>query len=265
MSIEQLSKESETTVLYQDFLSALNTAMRNMRKENSTVECPAIFWMQGEFNYDPNPDKGLYPGVPNTTSKNGYKELLIKLKNNMQDDVVRKYGQSYRPVLITYQTGAQYVRDSLSISMAQVEAANEYDDIYCAGPVYQMPDRGGHLDPNGYRWYGEMLGKVYQQVVVEKKGLQAAAARPDKARQQGEPGHSEIPRALSAAEVRHQPAARNTELRLCSVHGSLQQQAARGHIKRGNHRRRRGDNHLQQLARRQGAAHHVRKQQRQLG
>lgn len=169
MSIEQLSKESETTVLYQDFLSALNTAMRNMRKENSTVECPAIFWMQGEFNYDPNPDKGLYPGVPNTTSKNGYKELLIKLKNNMQDDVVRKYGQSYRPVLITYQTGAQYVRDSLSISMAQVEAANEYDDIYCAGPVYQMPDRGGHLDPNGYRWYGEMLGKVYQQVVVEKK------------------------------------------------------------------------------------------------
>jgi hypothetical protein len=169
MSIEQLSKESETTVLYQDFLSALNTAMRNMRKENSTVECPAIFWMQGEFNYDPNPDKGLYPGVPNTTSKNGYKELLIKLKNNMQDDVVRKYGQSYRPVLITYQTGAQYVRDSMSISMAQVEAANEYDDIYCAGPVYQMPDRGGHLDPNGYRWYGEMLGKVYQQVVVEKK------------------------------------------------------------------------------------------------
>ena len=169
MSIEELSKESETRTLYQDFLSALNTAMRNTRKENSTVSCPAVFWMQGEFNYDPNPDKGLYPGVPNTTSKPGYKELLVKMKNNMQDDIVRKYQQSERPVFITYQTGAQYARDTLSISMAQLEAADEYDDIYCAGPVYQMPDRGGHLDPNGYRWYGEMLGKVYQRVVVEKQ------------------------------------------------------------------------------------------------
>ena len=64
MSIEELSKESETRTLYQDFLSALNTAMRNTRKENSTVSCPAVFWMQGEFNYDPNPDKDCTPECP---------------------------------------------------------------------------------------------------------------------------------------------------------------------------------------------------------
>ena len=28
------------------------------------------------------------------------------------------------------------------------------------------PDRGGHLDPNGYRWYGEMLAKVYYKTQI---------------------------------------------------------------------------------------------------
>lgn len=50
--------------------------------------------------------------------------------------------------------------------MAQLEASNEEDDIICAGPVYSMPDRGGHLDPNGYRWYGEMMAKVYYRTQI---------------------------------------------------------------------------------------------------
>ena len=64
------------------------------------------------------------------------------------------------------------MRDTLSISMAQLEAANEYDDIICAGPIYPMTDRGGHLDSNGYRWFGEMLGKVYYQSQVQGKPFQ---------------------------------------------------------------------------------------------
>lgn len=50
--------------------------------------------------------------------------------------------------------------------MAQLEAANEQEDIICAGPVYPMTDRGGHLDSNGYRWFGEMLGKVYYKTQI---------------------------------------------------------------------------------------------------
>ena len=90
----------------------------------------------------------------------------------MQKDIQRQYGQTDKPVFITYQTGAQYMRDTLSISMAQLEAANEYDDIICAGPIYPMTDRGGHLDSNGYRWFGEMLGKVYYQSQVQGKPFQ---------------------------------------------------------------------------------------------
>ena len=47
--------------------------------------------------------------------------------------------------------------------MAQLEASNEYKDIICTGPIYPMTARGGHLDANGYRWFGEILGKVYYQ------------------------------------------------------------------------------------------------------
>ena len=53
--------------------------------------------------------------------------------------------------------------------MAQLNASNENEDIVCAGPVYPMTDRGGHLDSNGYRWYGEMLGKVYYKTCILKE------------------------------------------------------------------------------------------------
>lgn len=50
--------------------------------------------------------------------------------------------------------------------MAQLNASNENEDIICAGPIYPMTDRGGHLDSNGYRWYGEILGKVYYKTCI---------------------------------------------------------------------------------------------------
>ena len=168
-SVEELSKESETRTYYNDFRTSLELASNVAGSMNGKMYCPVIFWMQGEFNYDPNPEKGLRANVPNTTDKQEYKRLLIQLKDNMQNDILKQYGQQEKPVFITYQTGAQYMRDTLAISMAQLEASNEYADIICAGPIYPMTDRGGHLDANGYRWFGEMLGKVYYQTKVQGK------------------------------------------------------------------------------------------------
>ena len=170
-SVEELSKESEVRPYYKEFLHSLEYSSRIAENQGSTLYCPVIFWMQGEFNYSPNKTKGMRADVPNTTDKKEYKDLLVQLKNNMQQDIMSKYGQGKKPVFITYQTGAQYMRDTLSISMAQLEAANENPDIICAGPVYPMTDRGGHLDANGYRWYGAMLGKVYYQTQIKKKAF----------------------------------------------------------------------------------------------
>lgn len=176
-SIEELSKECEPRTYYNDFLYSLIYGAKIARQSNSTIQCPAIFWMQGEFNHTPNNAKGLHANEPNTTTKEGYKALLLRMKENMQNDVLAQYGQKDKPLLITYQTGAQYVRGMLPISMAQLEASNENADIVCAGPVYPMTDRGGHLDANGYRWFGEMLGKVYYQTVVQKKDFKPLQPR----------------------------------------------------------------------------------------
>ncbi|MFO7703742.1 MAG: phosphate ABC transporter substrate-binding protein, partial [Halopseudomonas sp.] len=45
------------------------------------------------------------------------------------------------------------------------------------GPVYQYVDKGGHLSANGYRWFGQMLGKVYHHVAVERRQWQPLAPR----------------------------------------------------------------------------------------
>lgn len=167
LSIEQLSKEFYNPIYYNNFLNAINYASAI----SSSIHCPAIFWMQGEYNYTtPTGCTGLTKESSPTTDKNTYKSLLLKLKTNMQNDVSAKYRQPDKPLFITYQVGGQYSRGKeLSIGMAQLEASNENKDIVCAGPIYQVTDRGGHLDPNGYRWYGEMLGKVYYRTVIQGK------------------------------------------------------------------------------------------------
>lgn len=170
-SIEQLSKEHFNPVHYNDFIKAIETASKVAVK----VHCPVIFWMQGEYNYgqDFTKDLGIVKGAPATVDKNTYKSLLLTLKGNMQTDVIKQYGQGDKPLFISYQVGKQYIRNrEMTISMAQLESANENEDIICAGPVYYLPDRGGHLDPNGYRWYGEMLGKAYIQTKETGKKFQ---------------------------------------------------------------------------------------------
>lgn len=164
LTIEQLSKEYYNPTFYKNFTNTIDYAA----SITSRISCPAIFWMQGEYNYAPTSKSlGLTVGSVPTADKNNYKSLLLKLKENMQNDIFVKYKQTNMPLFITYQVGAQYSRGKeLSIGMAQLEASNENNDIICAGPIYQMTDRGGHLDSNGYRWFGEILGKVYYRTII---------------------------------------------------------------------------------------------------
>jgi hypothetical protein len=165
-TIEQLSKEHYDPVHYTDFTNCIGYAAAI----SPNVHCPAIFFMQGEYNYlfaSDTGKNGLVKGRGATASKDLYKALFLQLKNNMQQDIQAGYGQKDKPLFITYQVGKQYTKGhTLAIGMAQLEASNENKDIVCAGPVYWVPDRGGHLDPNGYRWYGELLGKVYYQTTI---------------------------------------------------------------------------------------------------
>lgn len=163
-TVEELSKEHYNPTHYADFTKAINAATTVA----SNIHCPAIVWMQGEYNYFiVDGRSGLTEGSTPTNDKEAYKALQMTLKNNMQSAIMAKYKQTDAPLFITYQVGSQYTRGTtISIGMAQLEAANENADVICAGPVYPMSDRGGHLDSNGYRWFGEMLGKVYYRTKI---------------------------------------------------------------------------------------------------
>jgi hypothetical protein len=161
--IEELSKEYQGTgndYLYGNYQTAIKKAKSMALRRNSSIACPAIIFMQGEWNYQGYGNKLDAQPVP-TANKNEYKDLMVTLKNNMQADVKTQYGQAETPTFYTYQVGAQYTKGlTLEIGMAQLEAANEHNDIVMVGPVYPYPDCNGHLDANGYRWYGELIGKV---------------------------------------------------------------------------------------------------------
>lgn len=163
-TIEELSKEHYNPVCYSHFSNAIQYAS----SISNSLHCPAIIWMQGEYNYTvPSGNSGLTSGSRPTSDKATYKSLMLTLKENMQADIMKKYNQTDAPLFITYQAGVQYTRGTyLTVGMAQLEASNEQEDIVCAGPVYPMTDRGGHLDSNGYRWFGEMLGKVYYRTKI---------------------------------------------------------------------------------------------------
>lgn len=158
-TIEELSK-GVTPNLYNDFLKALNYIAAVAKNKNYSITSPALFWVQGEGSYN-------VATTDEIASKNDYKSKVIKLKNDMQQDVVTVLGQTTKPKFYTYQTGYMYTQGrTLRIGMAQLEASNEDEDIIAIGPIYPYTRRSWHLDPNGYCWFGEMMGKVFYKTQV---------------------------------------------------------------------------------------------------
>lgn len=164
-SIEALSKPGlfKTNYYKEYFLKSVESAASIARNNGYKIKAPAIFLMHGEFNYI-NLHDDRTRGA--TLDKNEYKRLFVNLKNDMQKDIMNAYGQRKKPVLITYQVGSSRSDDNVNIGLAQLELSNTYEDIISAGPTYHLPHRGIHLDANGYRWYGEIMAKVYYKTQV---------------------------------------------------------------------------------------------------
>lgn len=160
MTIEELSKGASPE-LYQRVIDAATIAKGIADGESASYAIPAILWLQGEWNY--RSEEG------GTTTKAGYKAALQALYDDLLADVIDGIaGQAAPPAFITYQTGGSFTRDDndLAIGMAQLELAEENANWFLAAPSYPVTDKGGHLDPNGYRWLGMQFGKVLHRVLT---------------------------------------------------------------------------------------------------
>ncbi|MCW3148486.1 sialate O-acetylesterase [Stutzerimonas stutzeri] len=169
-SIAQLSKTGGTHE-YRRVAQAMDQAKALADAENASYAISAFFWMQGEFDYS-HTNGGV-------NDKARYKQLLRQLRDDLYADTRAITGQAQMPAFISYQTDAKSsVKDgSLAVGMAQWELAQEEPNWFLAGPVYPYVDKGVHLSANGYRWFGQMLGKVYHRVVVERRNWQPLAPR----------------------------------------------------------------------------------------
>ena len=119
----------------------------------------ALLFLQGEQDA-PGPDgKG--------GDREGYRALLRRWREDMMQEVVHGIaGQGEPPALFLYQTGGIYAQDDHAVAMAQLDVALSDPGCFMVGPAYPVPDKGGHLDPNGYRWLGAQFGKVMHRVLT---------------------------------------------------------------------------------------------------
>lgn len=169
-SISQLSKVGGTHE-YRRVLQAVDQAKRIADAQGASYSISAFFWLQGEYDY-----AEVQGGI---NDKAAYKKMLRQLRDDLNTDTAKAIGQAQMPAFISYQTDAKssVVDGSLDIGIAQWELAQEEPNWYLAGPVYPYVDKGTHLSANGYRWFGQMLGKVYHHVVVEQRGWQPLSPR----------------------------------------------------------------------------------------
>jgi hypothetical protein len=173
-TVAQLSKAGQPHAIgvYENFfISALTRAKAIADAEVKTISCPAILYLQGESDYD------LIGSNPTSSDadKTIYKTRLLQLKNDMQYDIMSTYGQESKPLFLIYQVGGDFAKNKeLQIDVAQIEFAEENEDVILMNPNYFTPDyEGAHLSINGYRWYGEQCAKTLYQTLVKGDKFQS--------------------------------------------------------------------------------------------
>ena len=159
---------------YEVFQSSVSALAQYAQKNNQSISCPAIVYLQGET--DQNTDAQLgYPDNPSRAGygaggdKEKYKEYMSRLKEDMQREVMEQYGQTEKPLFLIYQVSGTYTRTQYSsINMAQIEFAQENDDVILVQTPYFASHytNSHHLTQNGYRWLGEYIGRSLYTALV---------------------------------------------------------------------------------------------------
>jgi hypothetical protein len=103
------------------------------------------------------------------TSAADYRTMLEQLVADIRADVqtgIAAQGRNF--AFFTYQESGAVTSDTngLAVGVAQLESADENAGWYVVGPVYPVTDKGGHLTSNGFRWLGQMFGKVMARVLI---------------------------------------------------------------------------------------------------
>jgi hypothetical protein len=126
-----------------------------------TYSVGALGWLQGESDQSPG-----------TKSRLEYKHDLIDYQADVDADVRSITGQTADVMLLSYQLSGYVARGSnyRNVTLAQLDACEENPCITIVSPTYPFPfsDRV-HFTNVGYNWIGHYFGKVYKQLIVDRR------------------------------------------------------------------------------------------------
>jgi hypothetical protein len=154
MSVAQLSKGASPEL----FNRLRGCASLGKTLAGASYGVIGMLYLQGEKDYAGGTTAALYK----TQLQQLYADFIADIATTIA-------GQARPPGMFTYQTNEAYTMDGVAIGEAQLELALSNRNWYLATPDYPVTDKGGHLDPNGYRWLGQQFGKVLYRVLIRNE------------------------------------------------------------------------------------------------
>ena len=153
---------------YAVFANSVDALARYADRNSQTISCPAIVFLQGESDYLTQRSYSV------EADKDLYKTYMKRLKEDMQQKVMAAYGQTTAPLFLIYQVSGTYVHtEDMGINMAQLEFAQENDDVILVQTPYFTSHytTGNHLTQNGYRWLGEYIAKYMYTTLIKREQI----------------------------------------------------------------------------------------------
>ncbi|MEJ7933654.1 hypothetical protein WG907_05185 [Sphingobium sp. AN558] len=132
--------------------------------QGKTVRIVGFLFLQGEYN--------AVPGFGGATDRAANLAKRQQLRADVQQYVCSIIGQTARPAWIEYQVAGSYVSDAhgFGVQMAELDFLEQNrTSVFGSQPHFAVTDKGGHLDPNGYRWLGCMMGRALGTALTRGK------------------------------------------------------------------------------------------------
>ncbi|GLB51692.1 hypothetical protein NBRC110019_07310 [Neptunitalea chrysea] len=173
-SIEWLSKDcpANNGDYFQRIIDAFNAAKSIADSEGKTIKFGGTIFLQGEANSTARSMADWDGTGPAISTKEGYKGYLEQLIADIEEAALSVFtDQTESPAFFIYQTQMNYTATDMPIGSAQLEVANENDNVYMFSPCYAYKTGEDPLHPtgNGYRWLAEKAAIAMRNVLIEKK------------------------------------------------------------------------------------------------
>lgn len=164
-TIEQLSRGASPNLFNRlvDFVTRLKALAD---AQGTSIRIVSVLYLGNEYNAN--------IGYGGTTDRDTYIALHEQLRADVQTHVVSIVGQSERPAWIEYQIGGAFTSDDsgFGVQMAALDLIDRNrTNLFGSQPTFAVTDKRAHLDPNGARWLGCLMGRALGHVLTRRRAF----------------------------------------------------------------------------------------------